>query len=126
MQMIKKWLIDGCALYTLISVVYLIIGLSIGNTGISAANFLLILPTALTISIGMQIYQNRKLGKGTRYFLNYVFTVFGVFLFMVIPSDPSRLPMQNFVGLILLSILFWVLFLLYRLIQTRIEKIIKK
>lgn len=125
MQTIKKWLIDGCILYTVIAIGFLILGLLTDNTWISIAQFLLILPCALTVSVGLQLFRNQKISKGTRYFSNYAFTVFGFFLFLIIPSGNGKTQMANFLMFILISILYWILFLLYLLVKSRIEKLKK-
>lgn len=125
LQTIKKWLIDGCVLYTVIAIGFLILGFLTDNTWITIVQFLLVLPCALTVSAGLQIFRNLKFSKGTRYFSNYAFTTFGFFLFLIIPSGSGKTQMANFLMFILISILYWILFLLYLLIKSRIQKLTK-
>ncbi len=122
-QVLKKWWLCGCVLYTLIAVGFLVIGFLTDNTNISISQFLLILPCSLTISVGMQIYGNQKLSKGTRYMSNYAFTVFGAFLFLILPAGTASTQMANFLMFLLLSLVYWIIFLLYLLVVTHIYKL---
>ncbi len=126
LRILKNWLIDGCIYYTVISVVFLIISLILGNdaskTVLRETSFLLMLPCGLVISIGTQILRTETIARWARVLSHYLFTVLALFLFIWLPTDSPATPMAGFLMLVLLSVVYWVIHLITVLVRNRRRK----
>lgn len=129
LRFLKSWLTDGCICYTVISVLFLLISLAMGNTAdavIRTSSFALMIPCGLVISLGIQILRSERVPRWGRYLLHYLFTVLGIFLFLWLPADSAATPMAGFLMLVLFSVLYWLIFLLCLLIRSRYRKLMKE
>lgn len=128
-RFLKSWLTDGCIYYTVISAIFLLISLAMGNSGetvIRSSSFALMIPCGLVISIGTQLMRNEKIARWGRYLLHYLMTVLAVFLFLWLPTDSAATPMAGFLMLVLFSILYWIIFLLCLFFRNRYRKLMKE
>ena len=126
LRILKNWLTDGCIYYTVISAVFLIISLLMGNdaskTVLRESSFLLMLPCGLVISMGTQIARTEAIARWARILCHYLFTVLALFLFIWLPSDSIATPMAGFLMLVMLTVIYWVAYAIRAFILSRKSK----
>ena len=127
MKLLKNWIADGCLYYTLISGTFLLIAFlsESADSAIATSSFLLMIPCGLTVSIGTQILRNLNLSTGFRFFFHYFFTVVGLFVFLVLPAGDTTTAMTKFMMVLLLSVIYWIIFVIVYFAHKRYKKLMK-
>ena len=127
MKILKNWIADGCLYHTVISGVFLLIAFlsKSGESFVEVSSFLLMIPCGLTISVGTQILRNTNLSRGFRFFFHYFFTVIGLFVFLVLPAGNTTTPMTKFMMVLLLSAIYWIVFVIAFFSHKRYKKLMK-
>lgn len=124
-NLLKKWLIDGCLWYTAISACSLLINFftnDMAGTSVNTRSFLLMIPCGLTISVGTQFLRSESLARWARYLLHYAFMLIAIILFLILPADSAATPMTNFLIIVLISVIYWIIFFLCVFLAKRLKK----
>jgi hypothetical protein len=128
-KVIKQWVVDGCLWYTAISVCFLLINFfsnDMTGTAITTRSFLLMIPCGLTISVGTQFLKSESVARWARYLLHYAFMMLAIILFLIVPSDSAATPTTNFLMIVFISIVYWIIFFLCVFIAAKFKKTAKR
>lgn len=119
MKPLKTWLTNGCIWYTFLSLSMLLIGMlfSTNANTVSAVSFLLFFPCGLCMSAAGMLLRSNVLRKGIRHLLHYLITLVAFLLFVWIPSGTTATPAFLLFFWLLLSALYWLLFLALHLFR---------
>ncbi|MBQ7335154.1 MAG: hypothetical protein IJW92_01600 [Clostridia bacterium] len=124
-NLFKKWLIGGCVAYSLLSLFVLLLQIMISESTlmVDANSFLLMFPCGLGISAAIRLGKTEKLPRWVRYILQYVIILLSFVLFLWLPRSTAFSPVNLLLLLVLLSVIYWVLFLLIHLLLVRIKRL---
>lgn len=125
----KKALRATCLWYTVISLCLLVVGLIAGNgqSYLDATSFLLLFPFGLAMALAGMLYRSGKLRRWARWLLHYAITLCALLVFVLLPHMNGAVsPVTVLLLCVLLSILYWILFLLIHIFQKRFRKILEE
>lgn len=133
MKLLKKILVNGCILYTCISLLLLIVNLiatsamgdSLDKAPIPALTFLLLFPFGLAIASANQLLGSASLDRMLGRLLHYLITVLSLWLFLWLPSGTNARAATVLVLFALVTILYWAAVGILALIKGRYQRIVK-
>ena len=126
---IKKWLVEGCVYYTIVSIVLILLSLlsvSTENRWAIPTNFWQVLPASLAFAFAGEILSSKSLARWKRYLLHYIIYLSAILLFFFLPSDAKPQPISVLLMLVLLTLLYWVIFGLVLFIRSRIQRLLEE
>ncbi len=125
---LKKWVVDGCVYYTVVSIVLILLGLlsaaSESRWNIPA-NFWQIMPLSLAFAFAGNVLRSNKLARWKRYLLHYIIYLSAFVIFFFLPSNAKPQPISILLILVLLTALYWAIFGLVLLIRSRIRRLME-
>ena len=118
---IKKTLTDACVYFSAIMLIYIIIA-AIMNVEesmllLDAARVVLFFVFACLFSLACYVYKIKNLSGGVRLLCHFLITLFAFYTCLILPL--SMRPASVFVGIVLFTILYFVIFGLYALISSK-------
>ena len=124
----KNWITGGCVYFTAIAIFMLLLNFILiedsASKGISSSAFLMILPCALLLSLAGMLQKVEAIARWARLLLHYALFTVAVFLFLSINSIAS--PMTLLVLWAVITLLYWLIFLLVHLIRARIRRLLEE
>ncbi len=128
-KLFRKWIRGGCVWYTAISILFLCLGLlsGVGKFTPGAAAFLWMLPWGLSMSAAGMLYRLENVSGAWRKLLHYGITVISFLLFVLLPNNNGTMRGSTvLILLVLLSALYWLLFLLVHIFRHRIQRLMEE
>lgn len=125
-QTLKRWLNGGCVYFTVISLFFLLLNLATPEKSITPVSFLRIVPAALTISLGGLLLKWQVIPRWARCLAHYALLMLAFFLFLWIPLNPIASPSTTLIVIVVLSVVYWLIFLLVHLIGARIRRLMEE
>lgn len=129
-QIFKRWLNGGCVYFTIFSLFFLLLNLAtLENAAlksISPVSFLRILPTALTVSAAGLLLKWQAIPRWARSLSHYVLVILAFFVFLWLPLNPIASPSTTLIVIVILSVVYWLIFLLVHLIGARIRRLMEE
>ena len=120
--LLKKWLTDTCAWFTVITLLLMLIPIifkrefqDIPNVG----QFLFVLPFSMSASAAWIILKSKTMSAGARRALHYLITLSAFYLFLWLPAMGASTIPAVIIALFLLSLLYWIFYLIGRLAGKR-------
>ena len=123
--LIKKSLTGACVYYAVFSMLLIVIGIilkgSISDVAISVVNTLLLFPFGLAMTGAQMLAQSKAFSKILRTLLHYLISMVAFFLFLLLPANPSAKGSYYLVGLLLVSLLYWIAFAIVAITKKRLR-----
>lgn len=127
-NLFKRWLTGTCVYFTAIAVFMILLNFltmeDVAQKGISAAAFLLILPSAALLSVAGLLQGVETIARWGRLLLHYAITTVAVFLFLSINSIAS--PITLLVFWAVFTLLYWLIYFLVRSIVCRVRRLLEE
>ncbi len=120
--LVKKWLTDTCIWFTVITLILMIIPVILGSSLESkpyVKQFLFILPFSLSFSAAQMLLRAKPLSSSAKRVLHYLITLLAFYLFLWLPAKSISGFTAVLIALFLLSILYWLIFLIVFLTKKR-------
>ena len=128
-SILKQLLRGMCRWYTAISLVLLVAGLAAGNgqSYLDATSFLLLFPFGLAMAGAGCLYRTQTVARWLRWLSHYAITLVAFFVFVLLPHLGGTVsPTSVLILCVLLTIVYWFLFLLVHIFQARIRRILEE
>ena len=127
-QTLKRWLNGGCVYFTVISLFFLLLNLATPEKSITPVSFLRIVPAALTISLGGLLLKWQVIPRWARCLAHYALLMLAFFLFLWMPFVKTvyARPSTTLIVIVILSVVYWLIFLLVHLIGARIRRLMEE
>ncbi len=125
----KKALRSTCLWYTVISICLLMAGLFAGNgqSPLDVTSFLLLVPFGLAMAVAGMLYRSEKIPRWARWLSHYAITLLAFLTLVLLPHLGGTVsPVTVLLLCVLLSVLYWILFLLVHIFQKRFRKILEE
>ena len=120
---IKKLLTGACVYYSVFSLILLTVSVlfkgGIENVGIGVLNVLLLFPFAFALSGAEFVRKNTKISGAARLLLHYLILSAAFLLFLWLPSNMTKNLGNGLMMLLIVTVLYWLIFLICRLTVKR-------
>lgn len=130
LQTLKRWLNGGCVYFTVIALFFLLLNLATLESenlkSISPISFLRIVPAALTISAAGLMLKWQVLPRWARSLSHYALVILAFFLFLWRPLNPIASTSTTLIVIVILTAIYWLVFLLVHLIGARIRRLMEE
>lgn len=130
LQILKRWLNGGCVYFTVIALFMLLLNLAtLENAAlknISPVSFLRILPAALTVSAAGLLLKWQTIPRWARLLSHYALIILAFFVFLWRPLNPIASPSTTLIVIVILTAIYWLVFLLVHLIGARIRRLMEE
>ena len=122
---LRVWLRGGCFWFTLISLFMLIFGLmfSTNADNVATVSFLLFYPCGLCLSAAGMLYKYEKIGMGLRRLFHYLITMLAFVLFIWLPSGAQATFPFILLLFILITAIYWLIYLAVHIFRAFIKRI---
>lgn len=130
-QLLTLWFRNGLLWYAVISLLWLVAGSAtgVGDKYLAARSFLMMLPFGLCMSAAGMLFSSKKLQRWLRLLGHYVITIVAFILFILLPNQNDAAPFKGsfvLVLIVLLTAIYWLLFLLVHIFKTKIKKLFEE
>ena len=125
-EILKKLFTGACIYYSAASVALILLKLILSgaqNSVISVISFLLLFPFGLTVSGAQMVYRRSPLPSWSRLLLHFLMILSAFFLFLWLPAQSHASAGSTLVALFLLTVAYWVVFLIVKLTVKRFHSI---
>ena len=123
--LIKTLLTGACVYYAVFSLLLIVIGIilkgGISDVAISVVNMALLFPFGLVMTGAQLLAKSEAFSKILRTLLHYLITLVAFFLFLLLPANPSAKGSYYLVGLLMISILYWLAFAIVAITKKRLR-----
>ena len=127
LAVLKKLFTVACVYYAIFSLALLLINvILVGSTDgmvIGVLNVLLLFPFALSLSGAEFLRKSEKLSSVARILLHYLIFAAALLLFLWLPSNMTKSLSNGIMILLLFTLAYWLVYLIYRLTVKRIRSI---
>lgn len=127
LAVLKKLFTVACVYYAIFSLALLLINvILVGSTDgmvIGVLNVLLLFPFALSLSGAEFLRKSEKLSGVARILLHYLIFAAALLLFLWLPSNMTKSLSNGIMILLLFTLAYWLVYLIYRLTVKRIRSI---
>lgn len=128
-SILKQWLRGTCLWYTVISLCLLVAGAmaGTGQTALDTTSFLLLFPFGFAMSAAGFLYRSKSVARWIRMLSHYAITLVAFLAFVLLPHlNGTVTPVTVLILCVLLSALYWILFLIIHIFQKRFRKILEE
>ena len=127
-QLIRRWLRGTCVWFTLVAMAMLIVGAITPTVAatVNVTSFLFFFPFAMLISLANQLLRLQSMPRWARFLLHYFLTVFGFVLFFWFPSNTSAHAATVLLLMVLVTVIYWILFVLIHTFYKRIKHLLEE
>lgn len=120
----KQLFTGACVYYAIASLLMILLGL-LSNNGfanvkvVPVLNLVLLFPFGLLMSAGQMLLKAESLLKALRLPLHYIITLVAFFLFLLLPANANAKAGYYLIGLLLMSLVYWIGYLIIALTKKR-------
>ena len=130
-QLLGLWLRGGLLWYAVISLLWLAAGSAtgVGDKHLVARSFLMLFPFGLCMSTAGMLFSTQKIPRWLRVLGHYVITIVAFILFILLPNQNDAAPFRGsfiLILIVLLTAIYWLLFLLVHIFKTKIKKLFEE
>ncbi len=128
-KLFRKWIRGGCVWYAVASLAILLVGYLTDTpfTGSGALSFLLIFPFGLSVSAAGLLYRQNSIARWIRILSHYSITAVAFLVFLLLPNMQGEVTgARILIMLLVVSVLYWVLFLLVHIFRRRLGKLLEE
>lgn len=121
---IKQLFTGACVYFSIVALLMIFIGLLSTNefTGVKvvpALRLVLLFPFGLLLSAGQMLLKTDFLSKALRLLLHYIVTLVAFLLFLLLPANPNAKAGYYLIGALLVSVVYWIGYLIVALTKKR-------
>lgn len=124
---LKKLFTVACVYYAIFSLAFLLINVILagGADGkvISVLNVLMLFPFAFSLSGAAFLRNSAKMSNVTKRLLHYLIFAAATMLFLWLPSNRNYSVTNGILVFVLFTLIYWLVYLIYRLTARRIRNI---
>ena len=126
-RILRELLLGACVGFTVLSLCLILIQTVVSGSsdgaGISTLRFALLFPCSLGFSGARMIRKSGSLSAPLRILLHYLITLLSVFFFLWLPSGNEKTVLRNLAVLAVVTLVFWLVFLIVRLTAARFRNL---
>ncbi|MBQ9774009.1 MAG: hypothetical protein IJW30_05035 [Clostridia bacterium] len=130
LKLLKKWLRSACVWYAVVSLLMLCIGVAVGSGSsvLSTKSYLMMFPFGLCMSAAGMLYRSAKIDRWLRILAHYAISIVAFLLFLLLPNENPAVPFKAsfvLIMIVLLSVVYWLLFLFVHIFRKRLSKLLE-
>ncbi|MBQ9784361.1 MAG: hypothetical protein IJW29_02565 [Clostridia bacterium] len=130
-ELLAIWFRTGLLWYAVISLLWMVAGslTGVGDKYLNVKAFLMLFPFGLCMSAAGMLFASAKIQRWLRILGHYVITIVAFILFVLLPNQNAAAPFKGsfiLILIVLLTVIYWILFLFVHIFKTKIKKLFEE